>query len=124
MIKAIALVAAVVLVIIWITWGCYVIVMALQRVKIEHGRLTLPQKVMGAPFLIIGYPLDMLVEKLVAPVLFREASQWTTFSQRLAAYVGNPDEEEWRKEQAHWWREKLLADFDRTGSHGKPGRQR
>jgi hypothetical protein len=35
--------------------------------------------------------------------------------------VDDPDEEEWRKDQAHWWREKLLADFDITGRHGEPG---
>ena len=103
---------------VWLLWVAFVAIMYLRRVRDRWG-LTSAQKVFGYPLLIIGYVLDVALRLTVASALFLRVPQWETVSALLEREAGGTG---WRKAMAHWVREDLLADFDPTGSHGKPGR--
>jgi len=103
---------------LWFLGVDFVALMNFRRVKRKWG-LTLPQKVLAYPLLVIGYPLDVLARLTVFAVLFLRWPKLETVSELLDREVEGSG---WRATQAWWWREKLLADFDMTGDHGDPGR--
>lgn len=95
-------------------WVHYVVVMALDTAR-AAGRLSKTAEVLGAPVVGVGLVLDVLVNLLVATVLFLDVPRELLLSQRLkrlaAQSVG------WRARAAVWLDEALLAPFDHTGSH-------
>ena len=101
----------------WILWSHFVVVMALQEVRSERGKLTVAQKVFGFPHILVGLPLDWLIEKTLASVIFLELSHNRTVSDRLKEYVNTRGG--WRRRWAVWIRQQLLAPFDESGGHGK-----
>lgn len=104
---------------VWITWVLFLAVMNLERAK-KRWSLTKIQQVMGLPIVVIGYLLDVFYNVTLCTVLFLELPKEPTISQRLERYIKD-NETDWRHRQAMWWRETLLADFDKDGSHGNPG---
>jgi hypothetical protein len=104
---------------LWALWVAFVAIMHLRRVR-ERWGLTTAQKALGYPLLIVGYALDVVMRLTVFCVLFVRPPMLETVSELLQREVKGDG---WRAKQARWWREELLADFDRTGSHGQPGRQ-
>jgi len=112
---------------VWLLWVAFVAIMHLRRVKNKWG-LTKAQKALGYPLLVIGYVLDlglrctlfMFMDPKVRFDWYWKIPVPETVSAMLERHALHGDD--WRKPLAHWFREELLADFDPTGSHGKPGR--
>lgn len=103
---------------VWSLWVGYVAVMHLRNVRNKWG-LTKTQKIFGYPALVLFYILDVVLRLTVFSVLFLRFPKLETVSKMLEDEM---DGTGWRKSFAHYIRETALADFDNTGSHGKPGR--
>lgn len=100
---------------VWPLWVIYVAVMRLQMVRNEVG-LTLGQKVLGYPALIVGLALDLLVNVVIGSLLLLEAPQEYTLSRRLWRLSNDPTET-WRRAAALWVRKELLDSIDPRGYH-------
>lgn len=98
----------------YLLWIFYLLVMGLYRAKLA-GRLSRVTTVLGAPFLILGYLTDVLVNITIASVLMlefpREALLTTRLTRHLKAGAG------WRYRLAKSICEHLLDPFDPRGAH-------
>lgn len=100
---------------IWTLWVIYVAVMRLQMVRDTVG-LTLGQKVLGYPALLVGLALDLLVNVVVGSIVLLEPPQEYTLSRRLWRLSNDPTEG-WRRKLALWIRKELLDTIDPRGYH-------
>lgn len=108
------------LVSLYVLWVCYVAVMSL-RDKREAGQFRVLDKLFGYPTLIVGYAIDLLVNVVVASVLYLEMPQELTLSSRSLRHAREPIQsptwlDRWRKALALW----LLGDigwYDKRGGH-------
>ncbi len=100
---------------IWPLWVIYVAVMRLQMVRDTVG-LTLGQKVLGYPALLVGLALDLLVNVVVGSIVLLEPPQEYTLSARLWRLSNDPTET-WRRRAALWVRKELLDSIDPRGYH-------
>lgn len=98
----------------YLLWVFYILVMGLYRAKLNN-RLSKTATVLGAPFLVIGYLLDVATNVTVATAFFwewpREALVTTRLTRHMAAKRG------WRYQLARFICESLLDPFDPTGAH-------
>jgi hypothetical protein len=69
--------------------------------------------------LVIGYVFEVCLRLTVFAVYFMRFPRMETVSEMLEREVEGVG---WRAVVAQRLREQLLADFDPTGGHGKPGR--
>jgi hypothetical protein len=99
----------------WALWVFFLAVMSLQTARDLH-KLTPWNTRIGYSVLAIGYVLDALTNLVIATVLFAEIPQELTVSSRIKRHCNGPDS--WRKTNACWIRDHLLAPFDPTGRHG------
>ena len=99
---------------LWLFWGLYVLVMGLYRAKLD-GRLSKPLIIMGAPFLVVAYVMDVLANLTIATVLFQELPQELTVTARLKRHLKKHTD--WRFGVAHALCESLLDPLDPTGRH-------
>lgn len=115
---------------VWQMWIGYVAVMHLRRVR-ERWGLTLTQKIFGYPAVAVYYLLDLILRLTVFLPMDYPKYRWgeifgvrlpypETVSRMLERKAR--EGEGWRRKASIWIREDLLADFDPTGGHGKPGR--
>lgn len=100
---------------IWPLWIIYVAVMRMQMVRDTVG-LTVGQKVMGYPALLVGLALDLLVNVVVGSLVLLELPQEYTLSARLWR-LSNDEGETWRRRAALWVRKELLDSIDPRGYH-------
>lgn len=100
---------------IWPLWVIYVAVMRLQMVRDTVG-LTLGQKVLGYPALILGLALDLLVNVVIGSIVLLEVPQEYTLSRRLWR-LSNDEAETWRRTAARWVRKEMLDSIDPRGYH-------
>jgi len=96
-------------------WVLFLAVMNLGEAR-AAGKLKGFALYAGYIVLIIGYAIDFVVQVGPASVLWLELPRETTVSGRVARLVRSGSG--WRFRLAIWFRDVLLAPFDRTGGHG------
>ena len=94
-------------------WGLFLAVMNLKQAK-DFGDLSPIAYKLGYPMLFIGYLLDVLVQLTIANLIFWDLPRELTVSARVKRLCLKDG---WRGRRARWWREVLLAPFDRSGGH-------
>lgn len=111
-----ALGVALCLALVPLTWVLYLAIMSLYRAK-EEGKLSTAAKVMGYPFLALGYIADTLLNCTVGTVLFLELPREFLLSPRVARHklAGKG----YRKVVAAYICDNLLDPFDPSGCHCK-----
>lgn len=90
------------------TWLLYVAIMHLRVVRDREG-LTLPQKIMGYPLLIIGLICDTLLNWIVVSVLLLELPREALTTARFRRWYRDTS---WRGKQVRWWCRHFLEPFD------------
>lgn len=101
---------------LWLFWGVYVLVMGLYRAHLAK-RLTRFTYTLSAPFLLIGYVMDVLAQFTLACVFFLDLprrGEWLV-TDRLKRYMAHG--KGWRYTKAKWICDSLLDVFDPTGDH-------
>lgn len=101
---------------LWVFWGLYVLVMGLYRAHLAN-RLTRFTYILSAPFLLVGYMVDVLTQFTVATAFFLDPprnGEWLV-TDRLKRYVA--EGQGWRYDKARFVCDHLLDVFDPTGNH-------
>lgn len=98
----------------WACWVLFVCIMRLQMLR-DAGQLTIGQKILGYPTLVVGLVLDVALNWLVCTVLFLEFPRETTVSARLWRHSN--DDPGWRQKLALIIRQQLLDTADPRGIH-------
>lgn len=95
-------------------WLFYLAVMNLKRAS-DNGGLSRPAMIFGAPIILIGFSIDVLVNLTVCTVLFVEIPQEKTVTARLTRHKFHSTG--WRQAIAAWVCVNLLDKFDPSGCH-------
>ncbi len=98
----------------WALWALYVLVMGVYRAKLS-GRLGPAATILAAPWVLLGFALDVLVNLTAASLLFAEPPREWKVTQRLQRHQLAGDG--WRADLARWICDHLLDVFDPTGNH-------
>jgi len=98
----------------WILWALYVLIMGLYRAHLEK-RLTTTTYLLGAPWLAIGYAVDVLVNLTAASLIFLEPPFELLVTDRLQRHAHALHG--WRHRLAVWICTRVLDPFDPTGTH-------
>lgn len=96
-------------------WVLFLAVMNLKQAR-DAGKLHKAAFAFGVPVLVVGYALDVFVQMTVAVVIFAELPRELTVSGRVNRLIESGGG--WRKREAEWFRDVLLAPFDQSGGHG------
>lgn len=96
-----------------VTWGLYLSVMHLKSAR-DSGRLTMAAKLLGYPWLAVGYVIDVSFNAVVGTLLFLEPPREMLFTSRVSRLN---DSECWRGKLARWICAELLDPFDPDGRH-------
>jgi hypothetical protein len=99
----------------WVLWVLFLAVMNLGQAKAE-GKLHGLALYAGYTVLAVGLLVDLVVQVLVATVMWLELPRELTVSERVARLCKHGSG--WRQRLALWFRAELLAPFDRSGGHG------
>lgn len=99
---------------LWLFWGVFVLVMGLYRANLNK-RLTPVTKVLAAPFLIVGYFMDVFCNLTLASLVMLEPPHEMLVTQRLKRHM--MDNKGWRFKLSLWVCSVLLDPFDPTGHH-------
>ena len=99
----------------WGLWVLFLAVMNLGQAKAE-GKLRGFALYAGYTVLAVGLLVDLVVQVLVATVMWLEFPRELTVSERVARLCKHGTG--WRQRLALWFRKTLLAPFDRSGGHG------
>jgi hypothetical protein len=102
------------LVCVYLLWVHYVAVMRLMQVR-DAGHLTTAMKAIGYPALVVGLLLDLIVNTVVATLIFLELPKELTVSSRLTRHSERG--EGWRMRVALAIRTALLDNIDPNGVH-------
>jgi hypothetical protein len=95
-------------------WALYVLVMGIYRAHLS-GRLSRAGYVLGLPWVILGYLVDVFAQFTVATVLFADwprRGEWLV-TDRLQRYMRT--RHGWRYHKAKWICDSLLDPFDVSG---------
>lgn len=103
-----------ILIYLWIFWGFFVLVMGLYRAHLDK-RLTVYTYILSAPFLLVGYALDIFANLVIATIIFMELPKELLVTDRLTRYNGGTYG--WRSNVAKFVCEELLDVFDPSGMH-------
>lgn len=79
-------VAAYTLAFLWAFWAMYVIVMGIYRAHLAK-RLTAVTLCLSAPFIVLGYLMDVVANLTVASLVFLELPRELLVTSRLQRYV-------------------------------------
>lgn len=93
------------------TWGMYLSVMNLMRVK---ETLTTETKFFAYPLAAVGVIADFLYNVVIGTVLFLELPQEYLLTKRLQRHL---ERDNWRGAISRWLCRHLLDPFDPKGSH-------
>ena len=99
-----------VLVFVYVTWLLYMTLMHLRRVR---DRLSRPVQWIAWPAVALGVVCDVLLNLLVASVLFIDPPRELLLTARLKRYQKKPGT--WRAQLARWVCHHLLNPFDEGG---------
>lgn len=108
------MIAAYVFSVLYALWILYLLVMGLYRAKLNN-RLSKVSTVLGAPFLITGYLVDVFANLTAATILFLELPRETLVTSRLTRHLKNG--KGWRHRIAKAICDHLLDPFDPRGTH-------
>lgn len=99
-------------------WGLWVLFLATMNLKQskDAGQLKGFALWAGYTVLAVGLLVDLIVQVIVATILWLELPRELTVSERVARLCR--DGHGWRLSLALWFRRTLLAPFDRSGGHG------
>lgn len=97
-----------------VTWLFYLAIQALAPRKREMHPVA---RYHGYALLAVGLVLDVLVNVLVASVLFLKLPRDALLTGRLTRYKNDATERPWRRKLAGWLCEHLLDTFDPDGCH-------
>lgn len=100
---------------LWVFWGLYVLVMGLYRAHLDH-RLTPVTTVLGLPFVVVGFVVDVLANITLASIAFFEVPREWLVTDRLQRHIRTPTSA-WRTRLASWICDHLLDVFDPSGDH-------
>lgn len=106
--------AALSIVAVYLLWVHYVAVMRLMQVR-DAGHLTRATKAIGYTALGVGLLLDLIVNTVIATVLFVELPREWTVSARLTRHSETGTG--WRQRLALSIRKGLLDNIDPSGVH-------
>jgi len=95
-------------------WGLYVLVMGVYRAKL-NDQLTTSIKILGFPYLLIGYIFDITCNLTIACIIFLEFPKETLVTGRLIRHIDAKDG--WRYTLAKWICDNLLDPLDPSGKH-------
>jgi hypothetical protein len=98
----------------WIFWAGYVLVMGIYRAYLTK-RLSRISLILGFPFIIAGYLMDVGANLIIAPFIFLDLPQEMLVTTRLQRYIKNGTG--WRVTVASFICENLLDIFDPSGDH-------
>ena len=101
---------------VWLFWGLYALVMSLYRAKLNN-ELSTAMKVLGFPYLFIGYIFDVVCNMTLACIIFLEFPREMLVTGRLIRHIENKDG--WRHAIASWICTNLLDPLDPRGKHCK-----
>ena len=99
---------------LWAFCGMYVLVMGLYRAHLNHS-LSRTTYVLAAPFLLIGYSMDVLANITIASIVFVEPPREWLVTDRLQRHIA--DGNGWRFSLSNWICNHLLDVFDPSGNH-------
>jgi hypothetical protein len=99
---------------LWAFWLLYVMVMGFYRAHLA-GRLRGLPLVMAAPFIALGWLVDMLANMTIAVIAFLDLPRELLVTSRLQRYIAT--DTGWRYKLANAICSKLLDPFDPTGNH-------
>lgn len=99
---------------LWLLWAMYVLIMGVYRAYLAK-RLTLVTLSLSAPFIAMGYIMDVVANVTIASIVFLEAPRELLVTTRLDRHVAQG--RGWRSELAGWICDHLLDVFDPTGNH-------
>mgnify|MGYP006372127905 FL=1 len=105
------------LLLLTLPWSVFLIFTAVMRWKAvrREGKLTKWMLVMAVPWLVIGYPLDVLLNFTWGSLIFGMPKEWTC-SARLW-YWSNQTDDPVRRKRALRHRVNLLDPIDPDGTH-------
>ena len=105
------------LLLLTLPWSVFLIFTAVMRWKAvrREGKLTKWMLVMAVPWLVIGYPLDVLLNFTWGSLIFGMPKEWT-YSARLW-YWSNQTDDPVRRKRALRHRGNLLDPIDPDGTH-------
>lgn len=106
--------AAYTLAFLWVFWAMYVLVMGIYRAHLAK-RLTAVTLCLSAPFIVVGYIMDVVANLTVASLVFLEPPRELLVTSRLQRYVAQG--RGWRFRIADWICNHLLDVFDPSGNH-------
>lgn len=95
-------------------WCIFVLTMRFKHRRDEEGGLEWHEWAIAGPLLIVGYPLDVVVNVTVGTVLFLEPPKTLTVSGRIDRYL---TESEYR----NTWRRKLARPIGKLLNGKDPG---
>ena len=98
----------------WCLWALYIMVMGVYRAHLDK-RLTPVTKVLAAPWVALGFAIDVLVNVTFASVVFLEPPWELLVTSRLQRHIQATTG--WRHRLATWICDRLLDVFDPTGNH-------
>lgn len=108
---------AYVLSVLYALWILYILVMGLYRAKLAD-RLSPAATILGAPFLVLGYAVDVFANLTAATILFLEVPREALVTTRLTRHLEKGSG--WRHRIAKAICEHLLDPFDPRGAHCVP----
>lgn len=98
---------------LWCFYALYALVMGVYRAHLAQ-RLSRVAYALLAPFVALGFVVDVLTNITIATVLFAEPPHELLLTTRLQRYVGGSG---WRKAVATWVCDTLLDPLDPRGEH-------
>lgn len=97
---------------LWLLWGFFLAVMALWRARRE-GTLSKPAMVLGIPYMLGGYALDIVGNIIMTIPMLELPHEWfVTTRLKRHKYAQN-----FRGRIARWMAAHLLDPFDPRGTH-------
>lgn len=103
---------------LWAFWYMIICNLSIYRLYLLK-RLSMSAFTFGAPAIIFGLILDVLLQYTVATVFFFDlpAKKERLVTQRLTRYIKGSRQRGWRYEWACWICHKMLDAFDPSGVH-------
>lgn len=95
-----------------VLYAAFIVVTRFKRKRERRGYLHLHEKLITYPVLLVGYPLDVVVNLTVASVLFLDPPAELTVSDRLTRYL-HDDATDWRYAVARWLDDRIIDPVDR-----------
>lgn len=101
---------------VWIFWGLYALIMSLYRAQLNK-ELTVTMKILGFPYLLSGYLIDIVCNLTLACIIFLELPRELLVTTRLIRHINSKTG--WRCKISNWICTNLLDPLDPRGKHCK-----